>query len=205
MTSNHHHHHHHRLFSPLSRSRCRTFILLLHSTRLLASSLFSRSCLQSSLMVASQVFFGRPRGLLPSTSHPFQALLTQSDPSFLTTCPYHLSLFLLMQSVMSSSPVISLSSFVECRSRKLFPQSLLSILLSAVLILLSQSTVIGQVSLPYNMQLRTQEWKTLPFIFKEGALEVRKGESSRNFFHPLRIRADVAASAPPLPSSVSPR
>ena len=156
-------------------------------------------------MVASQVFFGPPRGLLPSTSHPFQALLTQSDPSFLTTCPYHLSLFLLMQSVMSSSPVISLSSFVECRSRKLFPQSLLSILLSAVLILLSQSTVIGQVSLPYNMQLRTQEWKTLPFIFKEGALEVRKGESSRNFFHPLRIRADVAASAPPLPSSVSPR
>ena len=177
-------------------------ILLFHTEWILAPLRFSHSILQSSVMVASHVFFGRPRGLLPSTSHPFQALLTQSAPSFLTTCPYYLSL---MQSVMSSNPVISLSSSVECRSRKLFPQSLLSILLSAVLILLSQSTVIGQVSLPYNMQLRTQEWKTLPFIFKEGALEVRKGESSRNFFHPLRIRADVAASAPPLPSSVSPR
>ncbi len=95
--------HHHRLFSPLSRSCGRTFILPLQTTRFLASSLFSRSCLQSSLIVASQVFFGRPRGLLPSTSHPFQALLTQSDPSFLTTCPYHLSLFLLMQSVISSN------------------------------------------------------------------------------------------------------
>ena len=113
---------HHHLFRPLSQSRGRTFaILLLQTALFLASSQFSRSWLQSSLMVASQVFFGRPRGLLPSISHPLQALFTQSDSSFLTTCPYHLSLFLLMHSVTSSNPVISLSLSVECRSRKLFP------------------------------------------------------------------------------------
>merc|ERR1711893_544395 len=195
---------HHRLFRPFSRARGRTFaVKSFQFCRSKASSRRSPRRLQSSEMVASQLFFGRPRGRLPSTSHVLQALFTQSSSVFLTTCPSQRSLFLLILSEMSSRPVSFLSSSLDFPSLRFFPHILLSILLSVVLRRRSHSTVIGQVSLPYSIQLRTQESKTFPFIIREGALEVRKGASSWNFFHPLRMRVATAASAPPPPSSIS--
>jgi len=56
----------------------------------------------------SQVFFGLPLGLAPSTSHSIQ-FFTQSLSSFHNTCPYHRNLFHCSTEIMSSNPSLSLS------------------------------------------------------------------------------------------------
>ena len=45
---------------------------------------------------------------------------------------------------------------------------------------------------------------TQPFISRRGEVDVRNGKSSRNFIHPDVILAEIAESAPPSPSKVSP-
>jgi len=50
----------------------------------------------------SQVFFGLPLGLVPSTSYSIH-FLTQSLSSFRSTCPYHRNLFRCSTEIMSSN------------------------------------------------------------------------------------------------------
>ena len=162
----------------------RPAIQALHLSLSCASSGFKPSKAQSSLTVDSHVIFGRPRGRVPSISHCFHVFFTHSVLSLRITWPSHLSLLFLKDSVISSSPVNFRRSSVEFLLHNLLPHNFLVILLSAVFSRLSFSVVIGQVSLPYKRQLLTHALYTLPFIFREGALEVRKGASSLNFFHP---------------------
>ena len=59
----------------------------LHLSRLRASSLFKPTFSVSSSTCFFQVFFGRPRFLLPVTSR-FRATLKTLSSSLLSTCPY---------------------------------------------------------------------------------------------------------------------
>ena len=64
----------------------------LHLSRLRASSFFKPTFSVSSSTCFFQVFFGRPRFLLPVTSR-FRATLKTLSSSLLSTCPYHLTPF----------------------------------------------------------------------------------------------------------------
>ena len=70
---------------------------------------------QSSLSLFTcffQVFFGRPRFLLPLTSR-FRATLKTLSSSLLSTCPYHLTPFAVAnRSIVSFNPNISICSSV---------------------------------------------------------------------------------------------
>ena len=57
----------------------------------------------------SHVIFGLPLPLFPSTVISI-LFFTQSFPSFLSTCPTHLSLLRLITSLIFSMPILSLSS-----------------------------------------------------------------------------------------------
>jgi len=80
-------------------------ILLLHSFHspfLDCASFWDRPKLSMSFLTQShQVFFGRPLGLIPSTSHVIQRL-TQSLSSFRSSCPNHLNLLFLIYLIMLS-------------------------------------------------------------------------------------------------------
>ena len=72
----------------------------------ISSSVISASTL------SNHVLLGLPTGLLPSTLYYIHFFIQSSSP-FLITCPYHLSLPLLMTVVIGSTPTILLnSSFV---------------------------------------------------------------------------------------------
>ena len=127
---------------------------------------------------SNQVFFGHPLCLIPSTSHVIQCL-TQSLPSFRSTCPNHLYLLFLIIKLAGSNPKSSLSSSLFFLSFSLTPHIHLIILISERFILnYSCSTFMGQVSLPCIRQLLAQ----LPFSFNENPFSVRMGRYSRNFF-----------------------
>src|SRR5260221_2820186 len=68
------------------------FNLLCHSTRSRASSRLRPISFMSLFTTSTHVFFGLPLGFGPSTSKTVQPF-TQSQSSFLSTCPNHLSLF----------------------------------------------------------------------------------------------------------------
>ena len=85
---------------------------LLHFFLSGTSSLSILGCAISTSTLSNHVFFGLPTGLLPSTLYSIH-LFTQSSSPFLITCPYHLSLPLLMKVVIGSTPTSLLnSSFV---------------------------------------------------------------------------------------------
>ena len=67
----------------------------LHLSRLRASSFFKPIFSVSFSTCFLQVFFGRPRFLLPLTSR-FRATLKALSSSLLSTCPYHLTPFALL-------------------------------------------------------------------------------------------------------------
>ena len=89
-----------------------TFTILLHLLLSWTSSLSISSSAISTSTLSNHVFLGLPTGLLPSTLYSIH-FFTQSSSPFLITCPYHLSLPLLMKVVIGSTPTSLLnSSFV---------------------------------------------------------------------------------------------
>ena len=89
-----------------------TFTFLLHLLLSWTSSLSISSSAISASTLSNHIFRGLPTGLLPSTLYSIY-FFTQSSSPFLITCPYHLSLPLLMKVVICSTPTILLnSSFV---------------------------------------------------------------------------------------------
>ena len=86
--------------------------LRLHLSRLRASSFFKPIFSVSSSTCFFQVFFGRPRFLLPVTSR-FRATLKTLSSSLLSTCPYHLAPFAVANwSIVYFNPNISICSSV---------------------------------------------------------------------------------------------
>ena len=89
-----------------------TFTILLHVLLSWTSSLSISSSAISTSTLSNHVFLGLPTSLLPSTLYSIH-FFTQSSSPFLITCPYHLSLPLLMKVVICSTPTSLLnSSFV---------------------------------------------------------------------------------------------
>ena len=65
----------------------------------------------------------------------------------------------------------------------------MTILISARWSATTFSFLRGQVSLPWNMLLRTQLLYNLPLIIKDTSLLVSSGTSCLNLFQPIRILA----------------
>jgi hypothetical protein len=79
--------------------------ILLHNLLSLASFGDRAPLLMSSFNIVIHVFLGLSLGLLPTTS--IVHLLTQSSSPFLSTCLYHLNLFLLHTSLTGSTPILA--------------------------------------------------------------------------------------------------
>jgi len=93
----------------------------------------------------SQVFFGLPLGLAPSTSYSIHFFI-QSLSSFCSTCPYHHNLFCCSTKIMSSNPSLSLNPLLRTLSCSLMSHIHLTILISARWSATSFSFLMGQVS-----------------------------------------------------------
>ena len=108
----------------------------------------------------SHVIFGLPLPLLSSTVISI-LFFTQSFPSFLNTCPIHLSLLRLITSLIFSMPILSLSSAFVFFSLSDTPHIHLTILISALSSFASCSAFTAHVSLPYIIELRAHT----PYVF----------------------------------------
>ena len=86
------------------------FTFLLHILLSWTSSLSISSLAISASKLSPHVFIGLSTGLLPSTLYSIH-FFTQSSSPFLITCPYRLSLRLLMKVVIGSTSLLN-SSFV---------------------------------------------------------------------------------------------
>src|SRR6266536_3131310 len=84
------------------------FNLLHHSTRSRASSRLRPIPFMFIFTTSIHVFFGLPLGFGPSTSKTVQPF-TQSQSSFLSTCPNHLSLFHFTNTPITSTTILSLN------------------------------------------------------------------------------------------------
>ena len=108
-----------------------TFTFLLHLLLSWTSSLSISSSAISASTLSNHVFLGLPTGLLPSTLYSIH-FFTQSSSPFLITCPYHLSLPLLMKVVIGSTPTSLLNSSFVLLSFNEIPHIHLIICISAL-------------------------------------------------------------------------
>ena len=111
-------------------------------------------CLTVLSTTSLQVLFGLPVGLGPSTSYSMH-FFTQSLSSFRSTCQCQRSLFCCNTNVISSLHNLSPSSHLGNLSFSLMPHIHLTILICACWSATTFSFLIGQVSLPCNILLRT--------------------------------------------------
>src|SRR5260221_56975 len=112
------------------------FNLLCHSTRSWASSRLRPISFMSLFTTSIHIFFGLPLDLGPSTSKTLQPF-TQSQSSFLSTCPNHLSLFHFTTTPIASTPILSLDIALVIFSLRETPHIILIILISALVIILT--------------------------------------------------------------------
>ena len=112
----------------------------------------------------------------PCISSPSHHLLFAVGP----TCPYRSSLFCCNTNATSSIPNLSLSSLLGNLSFSLMPHIHLTILISANWSAITFSFLMGQVSLPGNMLLRTQLLYNLPLIINDTSLVVSSGTNCLN-------------------------
>ena len=136
------------------------FELLLHLLLSWTSSLSISSSAISASTLSNHVFLGLPTGLLPSTIYSIY-FFTQSSSPFLITCPYHLSLPLLMKVVIGSTPTNHLNSSFVLLSFNEIPHIHLIICISALSNFNPTSTSKSLVSLLAELYL------TLLFLITE--------------------------------------
>ena len=123
-----------------------TFTILLHLLLSWTSSLSISSSAISDSTLSNHGFLGLPTGLLPSTLYTIH-FFTQSSSPFLITCPYHLSLPLLMKVMIGSTPTSLLNSSFVLLSFNEIPHIHLIICISALSNFNPTSTSKGLVSL----------------------------------------------------------
>ena len=104
------------------------------------------SSVMSASTLSNHVLLGRPTGLLPSTRYSIH-FFTHSSSLFLITCPYHLSLPLLMTVVIGSTSTKCLNSSLVLLSFIETPHSHLIICISALSNVNPTSASKGLVSL----------------------------------------------------------
>ena len=151
---------------------------------------------------SSQVFFGRPGPFLPGTGLDLTLFIS---PLERMTCPNHLSRRFRTRMARSHIPSLASSSSIDGSSDGLTPQ-----IQRIIARLLRHSRwraveVMGQVSVPRNIELRTLELNRRPLRSKGTGLDVSKGRFSRNLPQAHLHLAVAAAMQPPPALSMSPR
>ena len=165
-----------------------------HLARSSASSSLAPTCLMSSSTVFLQLFFGRPGGLLPSTVSSM-ILPRGSCSSLLLTCPYHLSLLLLITTSSGSTPHLPATSSLLTWSSSV-PEHLLSQLVSTPL---SHGPTFRAID-HYRSNARIVYSHTTGTLLFTKRLEI-----SLHLRHAAQTLILTALSTPPSRSSKSPR
>ena len=151
---------------------------------------------------SSQVFFGRPRPFLPGTGRDLTLFIS---PLERMTCPNHLSRRSRTRTARSHIPSFACRSSIDGSSDGLTPQIQGIIARSLRHSRWRASEVMGQVSVPCKIELRTLELNRWPLRSKGTGLDVCKGRFSRNLPQAHLHLAVAAAIQPPPALSMSPR
>ena len=151
---------------------------------------------------SSQVFFGRPGPFLPGTGLDLTLFIS---PLERMTCPNHLSRRSRTRMARSHIPSLACSSSIDGSSDGLTPQIQRIIARSLRHSRWRAAEVMGQVSVPCNIELRTFELNRRPLRSKGTGLDVSKGRFSRNLPQAHLHLAVAAAIQPPPALSMSPR
>ena len=151
------------------------------------------------LTYSSQVFFGRPGPFLPGTGLDRTLFIS---PLERMTCPSYLSRRSRNRTARSHIPSLACRSCIDGSSDGLTPQ------IQRIIARHSRwraPEVMGQVSIPCNIELRTLELNRRPLRSKGTGLDVSKGRFSRNLPQAHLHLAVAAAIQPPPALSMSPR
>ena len=151
---------------------------------------------------SSQVFFGRPWPFIPGTGLDLTLFISLLE---CMTCPNHLSRRSRTRMTRSHIASLACRSSIDGLSDGLTPQIQLII---ARLLRHSRwrvAEVMGQVSVPCNIELRTLELNRWPLRSKGTGLAVSKGRFSQNLPQAHLHLAVAAAIQPPPALSMSPR
>ena len=124
---------------------------------------------------SSQVFFGRPGPFLPGTGLDLTLFIS---PLERMTCPNHLSRRSRTRMAKSHIPSLACSSSIDGSSDGLTPQIQRIIARSLRHSRWRAAEVMGQVSIPCNIELRTLELNRRPLRSKGTGLDVSKGRVS---------------------------
>ena len=161
---------------------------------------------------SSQVFFGRPGPFLPGTGLDLSLFIS---PLERMTCPNHLSRRSRTKMARSHIPSLACSSSIDGSSDGLTPQIQRNIARSLRHSRWSAAEVMGQVSVPCNIELRTLELNRRPLRSKGTGFDVSKGRFSRNLpqahLHPHNCHQHWAChpgsrnDQPPWAHSLQPR
>ena len=151
---------------------------------------------------SSQVFFGRPGPFLPGTGLDLTLFIS---PLERMTCPNHLSRCSRTRMARSHIPSLACSSSIDGSSDGLTPQIQRIIARSLRHSQWGAVEVMGQVSVPCNIELRTLELNRRPLRSKGTGLDVSKGRFSQNLPQAHLHLAVAAAMQPPPALSMSPR
>ena len=151
---------------------------------------------------STQVFFGRPGPFLPGTGLDLTLFIS---PLERMTCPNHLSRRSRTRLARSHIPSLACSSSIDGSSDGLTPQIQRIIAGSLRHSRWRAAEVMGQVSVPCNIELRTLELNRRPLRSKGTGLDVSKGRFSRNLPQAHLHLAVAAAMQPPPALSMSPR
>ena len=151
---------------------------------------------------SSQVFFGRPGPFLPGTGLGLTLFIS---PLERMTCPNHLSRRSRTRMARSHIPSLACSTSIDGSSDGLTPQIQRIIARSLRHSRWRAAEVMGQVSVPCNIELRALELNRRPLRSKGTGLDVSKGRFSRNLPQTHLHLAVAAAMQPPPALSMSPR
>ena len=151
---------------------------------------------------SSQVFFGRPGPFLPGTGLDLTLFIS---PLERMTCPNHLSRRSRTRMARSHIPSLACSSSTDGSSGGLTPQIQRIIARSLRHSRWRAAEVMGQVSVPCNIELRTLKLNRRSLRSKGTGLDVSKGRFSRNLPQAHLHLAVAAAMQPPPALSMSPR
>ena len=151
---------------------------------------------------SSQVFFRRPGPFLPGNGLDLTLFIS---PLERLTCPNHLSRRSRTRTARSHLPSLACRSSIDGSSDGLTPQIQRIIARSLRHSWWKVSEVMGQVSIPCNIELRTLELNRRPLRWKGTGLDVSKGRFSRNLPQAHLHLAVAVAIQPPPALSMSPR
>ena len=149
---------------------------------------------------SSQVFFGRPGPFLPGTGLDLTLFIS---PLERMTCPNHLSRRFRTRTARSHIPSLACRSSIDGSSDGLIPQIQRIIARSLRHSRWRASEVMGQVSVPCNIELRTLELNRRPLRSKGIGLDVSKGRFFRNLPQAHLHLAMAAVIQPPPALSMS--